>query len=89
MDITEFSAEYVAENFKEECGNIMIEICKRENGLFDLGFYDKYLKKTLFEEPINIKLTNSTLEQLIEFKQAITTLIERIEIELKKNNEEE
>ncbi len=37
MDISQYRAEYVGENFKEICGNILIEVLKKGDK-YDFGF---------------------------------------------------
>lgn len=79
MDYSEFTqAEYVAENFKEACGEVLIEIVKRKNDIFDLGFHDKDSKESLFENPQITVISGMTLDELIQLKEAINRLIERI-----------
>ena len=80
MNYLDLSAEYIAENFKEISGNILIEVL-RKGDKFDLGFLNPESKTSLLEEPTKIAIKDITLEELIKLKESIVSLINRIEKE--------
>jgi hypothetical protein len=80
IDISQFSAEYVGENFKEICGNVLIEVLKKGDK-YDPGFLYSDSQKSLLEEPVRIALSDITLDELVKLKDSLTLLINCIEVE--------
>ena len=79
MDINKLRGEYIAENFKVVSGNAMIEVLKRENEIYDLGFHERDSVESLLENPNKIVISDMTLEELVHLKDSIVILINRIE----------
>jgi len=72
-------AEYIGINFSESTSSISVQISQVADNEFNFGVLNKDEKNTLFEAPERVYLSKITLNELIELKEAINNLIERVE----------
>lgn len=71
--------EIVGKSFKEEFGNLQIEIVVDSNGIYELGFHEKKSEDTIFGLNRNKCLSQISFDDLIQFRKAVNKIIERIE----------
>ena len=72
-------AEYVATNYTEKTSSFSVQICRVAGDEFNFGVLEKEDSGTLFETPDRVYLSKMTLNELIEMKEAINKLIDRVE----------